>query len=185
MNLDMRYSKTETILQKAFLELLNKKSLEEIFIKEICEKANCSRRTLYLHYEDKYTFFFTLEKKLFDRFSKESEKYNFLIQSKDFFKKSSENIIDLLDKYHNEVLIFSKNDPEFWEKLQEACLIKYIKSCHENFRKEQVFLTECTASALWGLFRFYIKSNSSIDKNELINYITEITYTSQKAIIEK
>lgn len=38
-------------MDKAFLELLQKKDLAYITVKEICEKAEVSRSTFYLHYE--------------------------------------------------------------------------------------------------------------------------------------
>ena len=38
-------------MDKAFLELLEKKDFEFITVKEICEKAGVNRSTFYLHYE--------------------------------------------------------------------------------------------------------------------------------------
>lgn len=39
-------------MDKAFLELLDRKDLEFISVKEICEKAGVNRSTFYLHYEN-------------------------------------------------------------------------------------------------------------------------------------
>ena len=38
-------------MDNAFLELLEKKELAYITVKEICEKAGVNRSTFYLHYE--------------------------------------------------------------------------------------------------------------------------------------
>lgn len=43
----------ETIIE-AFLQLLHEKSLEELSVKEIIQKAGFSRSTFYLHFADKY-----------------------------------------------------------------------------------------------------------------------------------
>lgn len=50
---DLRFQKTETALQKAFLELLQTKELTKISVKEICELAQVSRNAFYQHYETK------------------------------------------------------------------------------------------------------------------------------------
>ncbi|AND79117.1 TetR/AcrR family transcriptional regulator [Streptococcus pantholopis] len=53
MKQDLRFKKTEKALQKAFLELLQKKDLTKISVKEICELAQVSRNAFYQHYETK------------------------------------------------------------------------------------------------------------------------------------
>ena len=46
-----KYFNTAVKMDKAFLELLEKKDFEFITVKEICEKAGVNRSTFYLHYE--------------------------------------------------------------------------------------------------------------------------------------
>lgn len=49
-NLDLRVIKTKENIRESMLELLSKKSIYEITVKEICDRAKCSRNTFYLHY---------------------------------------------------------------------------------------------------------------------------------------
>ncbi len=54
---DLRVLKTQEKLQNALLELLDKKDLKAISVKEICDKAHISRNAFYQHYgykEDLY-----------------------------------------------------------------------------------------------------------------------------------
>lgn len=48
---ESKYFNTAMKMDKAFLELLEKKDFEYITVKEICEKAEVNRSTFYLHYE--------------------------------------------------------------------------------------------------------------------------------------
>ncbi|MGN0549279.1 MAG: TetR/AcrR family transcriptional regulator [Acutalibacteraceae bacterium] len=48
---ESKYFNTAARMDKAFLELLEKKDFEYITVKEICEKAGVNRSTFYLHYD--------------------------------------------------------------------------------------------------------------------------------------
>lgn len=48
---ESKYFNTAARMDQAFLELLEKKDMEYITVKEICEAAGVNRSTFYLHYE--------------------------------------------------------------------------------------------------------------------------------------
>ncbi len=74
---ESKYFNTAVKMDKALIELLEKKDFEYITIKEICEKAGVNRSTFYLHYEntsdllaettqyitDSFLSYFTLDEK--------------------------------------------------------------------------------------------------------------------------
>lgn len=51
---DIRSNRTEQALKSSLVELLRKKTFRSITIHDICEKAQISRTTFYLHFADKY-----------------------------------------------------------------------------------------------------------------------------------
>ncbi|HEX9039174.1 MAG TPA: TetR/AcrR family transcriptional regulator C-terminal domain-containing protein [Ktedonobacterales bacterium] len=51
---DLRVRRTRKLLWEALLALLAERPLEEITVKDICERAMAHRTTFYKHYEDKY-----------------------------------------------------------------------------------------------------------------------------------
>lgn len=51
---DLRYSRTDRLLQEAFLELLKVKSVNRISIRDLTERAGINRCTFYHHYQDIY-----------------------------------------------------------------------------------------------------------------------------------
>lgn len=50
---DLRAIKTEENLRNALISLLHEKELKKITVKDICDKAKCSRNAFYFHYQYK------------------------------------------------------------------------------------------------------------------------------------
>lgn len=51
---DRRILKSQEAIKNAFVDLLSEKNFDQITIQDISNKANVSRRTIYLHYMDKF-----------------------------------------------------------------------------------------------------------------------------------
>ena len=51
---DRRIAKTQEALKRALLELKSEKNFDAITIQDLSDRANVSRGTIYLHYQDKY-----------------------------------------------------------------------------------------------------------------------------------
>lgn len=90
--MDLREKKTLRNIKNAFFELRKEKNIERIKVKEICEKAEISKATFYLHYSDIYDLSETLQKEV---------------------------ITSILDSIPNPEKIYS-NYVEFTKKLLEA-----------------------------------------------------------------
>ncbi len=52
--LDRRVRKSQQAIKKAMIELLVEQSFDQITIQDIADRADVSRRTIYLHYTDKF-----------------------------------------------------------------------------------------------------------------------------------
>jgi AcrR family transcriptional regulator len=51
---DRRILRTQEAIKRAFIELMSEKNFEQITIQDIADRANVNRRTIYLHYMDKF-----------------------------------------------------------------------------------------------------------------------------------
>ncbi len=51
---DRRILKSQEAIKKAILELMSEKNFDQITIQDISDRANVSRKTIYLHYADKF-----------------------------------------------------------------------------------------------------------------------------------
>ena len=52
--MDLREKKTLRAIRTAFLQLRGQRPLEKITVKELCELAEISKATFYIHYRDLY-----------------------------------------------------------------------------------------------------------------------------------
>lgn len=51
---DRRIAKSQEAIKNALIELMNGKNFDQITLQDISDRANVSRRTIYLHYTDKF-----------------------------------------------------------------------------------------------------------------------------------
>ena len=62
---DLRVRRTHKLLWEALMAELSQRTIEEITVSDICERAMVHRTTFYKHYEDKYAL---LEQGILSRF---------------------------------------------------------------------------------------------------------------------
>ena len=65
-NLDNRVRYTKMVLHQALLNLLQKKHIDKVTIKELCEEAKINRGTFYLHYTTPNDLLMEIEKQFID-----------------------------------------------------------------------------------------------------------------------
>lgn len=63
---DLRYNRTDRLLQEALLELLKVKPVEKITIKDLTDRAAINRCTFYHHYQDIYDLLERIEDEIMD-----------------------------------------------------------------------------------------------------------------------
>ena len=66
---NLRFQQTERKIRDIFLELLKKKELSKITVREICCLANINRTTFYLHHEDIYGLMQCIESDMYHYFN--------------------------------------------------------------------------------------------------------------------
>lgn len=74
-NDDRRIRRTKRIIRQTLTELLAEKSLKDISVSELTEKADINRGTFYLHYRDIYDLFEQIEKETIEDFTRTISKY--------------------------------------------------------------------------------------------------------------
>ena len=61
MKSDHRVRMSQRMIRRAFLDLLKKKPIQNITVKEVCEEAGIHRGTFYAHYKDLYDLLHQIE----------------------------------------------------------------------------------------------------------------------------
>lgn len=129
---DRRVRKTKKAMHHALAELLLKKPLANISVREISELADINRGTFYLHYRDVYDMVENLQNEIF-------EKFNDIVNNHESAKNTDE-LFPLLTELFNllaenaelaKVLMGKNGDAAFVDKLK--CVIR--DKCFANAKK--------------------------------------------------
>ncbi len=180
---DLRVKKTYLFLKKALIELLSKKSFEEIRVNDICNLAMVHRTTFYSHFSDKYELLDycikDVEQEIWEKIS-----HNTYSNNKDFYTKMVMSILE----YIGENKVFFKNilkknsDSGFINIFTNAC-ISYI---YEMLNKEEIngishdvpieVISQFYAGAVISTIIWWLKSDNSLSETQLCNYIISLIF---------
>jgi AcrR family transcriptional regulator len=72
---DRRVIYTKMMLKESLINLLEKKDISKISVKEICKNADINRTTFYNHYNDQYDLMRKLENELIENIGIHLAKY--------------------------------------------------------------------------------------------------------------
>ncbi len=87
---DRRVKYTKMVLKESLIDLLSKKDIAAVTIKQICEKADINRATFYSHYADQYD----LLRKIEDEFLENVKVYIAIFKQ----KKADAVLVEVLEK---------------------------------------------------------------------------------------
>lgn len=123
--------RTQTLLKDGLTELMRKKTIQKISVKELTDFVNLNRGTFYLHYKDIYDLMEQLENDLLDEFIEINQTYDanelngkpfpLLLELFTFLDKNAEFV---------SILLIENRDQTFVDKLKnllkERCLNDWI-----------------------------------------------------------
>ena len=177
---DVRSMYTQSLIENAFIEILSKKSIKEITVKELTSKANVSRGTFYNQFVDIYDVYQTIEDRYFDEiikrvysnkvyafddgFFKDIIYYVFL--NKTWFKIIFSNIE--ASSLANRIIIFVKN--KFIQDYKELNPLMNTESL------ETIFTYSITGSL--GIISQWLKKDADVAPDVLAREITRLIRTT-------
>lgn len=128
--------KTKNAIENAFIELLQKKSIDKIRISEIVDRANVNRSTFYVHYFDVYDLLDSIENKLINELCN----FNSIDLQNLVHKKETYNIVSTLEyiqKNKNIIntLMNSERGMQFYNKLANILREKSLNDFIEASNK--------------------------------------------------
>lgn len=85
--MDLRVTKTQRAIRAAFLELREKKTLEKITVKELCQRAEIHKSTFYDHYADVYALSDALETQVVESVLQELTHPEYLFEQPELFTR--------------------------------------------------------------------------------------------------
>jgi AcrR family transcriptional regulator len=138
-NVDRRVRKTRAMLRQCLGQLLKKKKIQEISVKEISEMADINRGTFYLHYRDVYDLLSYIENEMFTEFNEILDRHK--ISELEVHPKALITEIFVFVKNNSDmaqILMGQNGDIRFLNQLKEVFREKIMKPWAARMRKQQM-----------------------------------------------
>ena len=100
---DLRVRKTKKAISEAFMSLLSEKTIEEMTVNELCDKAGVRRTTFYKHYRDKLDYIAAFAKELRDKFDDIIWKYGKPEITPDYYVAYAKQVVAFISRHETEV----------------------------------------------------------------------------------
>lgn len=182
MDNDLRTKKTKKILKEALESLLRDKSLDDITVKEICEKASINRVTFYDHYFNKEELHDEIISEIEHDIIKEFKKDKSIYYLDKNYKKILQKLTDYFDNNRKHFNLFLSNPKNrlFFTSVLHKYFMKYlrrgIKADGEKYDKKEIdnqilIKSQFISGALIYSFSWWLKDGFDISKEEFLKHI--------------
>lgn len=177
--MDRRVKKSQKAIESALIELMREKDFEEITINSIAEKADVSRGTIYLNYDDKYQI---LDKCIDKELNKlvdscvpnENETNNFnahtlLLRTLDYIETNSKIFITLLE---------NKGVQTFRDKLLSMVKDRMFSQLNSQLKltginkdmNSEIFI-QFWSVAIIGIIEWWVKNSMPYTSEEITEHL--------------
>lgn len=178
---------TRSDLRHALYELLQKKPLNKITVQEITERANVSRGTFYLHYQDVY-----------DMVEKIEEEYMERIQAE--LMEAGESNLDSLNILFERLFGLIRDEPQNWyilslangfsgirQKLFDLILFRTQYNLAKMFdvtKEQEAYMTALVISGVFGIAEQWLKDGAHEEPKILAAIIAAGTEAEKAALAD-
>lgn len=175
--LDRRVRKTRSQLRSGLAQLLCKKSIKEITVKELVETVDINRSTFYLHYSDIYQMLESIESEILEEITSairslpanpisDSSSYPF-IEHMFYFLSENKDICN--------ALLGPNGDIAFVAKIEHLIADTFLECLSDRFPKEIQDITYTYAFCLTGCVGM-VKSWLSSENGDTPEHMAALTY---------
>ena len=170
--MDLREKKTKRSINNAFLQIRSKKPLEKITVKELCELAEISKATFYLHYKDIYDLSDTLQQQVI------TDIVSHLENPKDIIFNLQKAHIQIIEGYYaNQNIVHILFSDSQFSKLPECIESEIKKIVFEQFpelKNDAATNIRITYQMMGSFYAFY-KYEKQFGHEAILKTVNNIT----------
>ena len=180
---DLRVQRTYLLLKNALLELLAKKSFDEIKVNDICNLAMIHRTIFYSHFQDKYDLLEYCVKNIEQELTEKINTTQYS-NSKEFYTNLVMSLLEYISENKKMFKSVLKNnfDNSVNKIFMNTC-INYITDMLEKEKDQGIYhktkipiIAQFYAGAVISTIVWWIKNDESLDKKELCNSIISLIF---------
>ena len=173
---------TKMVLQDSLFELMEKKPIEKITIKELCENADINRTTFYAHYSDQYDLLAKIEnetiswaKDAISNLTGKNDKYENINMLEEIFQYIVENSKNL------KILMSERGDINFQKQIftmvYNQCGISFSPVRDENSNARNEYFVFVVNGSI-GLLQHWLKNGMTKTAREMAEIIYNMAVQS-------
>ena len=171
---DRRVKYTKLALRQSLMELLEKKNINKITVKEICERADINRGTFYSHYKDAYDLMNQIEDELRTEVEQTIAKHQTQAMfTLDFIHEIIESIY--VNRDLCKVLLGENGDIAFIKKIIYIAHDRFIEQCKEIYDEKSdeyyEYYYEFVVNGCIGIIRRWVNNGFSESPDFISNLI--------------
>lgn len=174
---DLRTVRTRKFLSNALLTLLEKHSIDEITIHDICEKAMVHRTTFYTHFNDKYDLFAYMLSKVREEIYEHTQHTTDFDTPKDMYMGIAREVIDFIEENRKQLTAILKNNSNeivlsiLYETIQASVLdLLELNKHKENFQVPLEVASSFYTGGFIALVIWWLKNYNKYKKDQLLAY---------------
>lgn len=182
---ESKYFNTARLMDEALLILLEKKDIEYITIKEICNKAGVNRSTFYLHYENIYDLLAETIEMLNKNFMLSFDNNTIVSKIKD---ANLSDLILITPEYLRPYLLFVKENKRAFKLInKKPNLFNVDKTFQKMYREvfepilnefdipknKNIYIFEFFTNGVVSVIMKWVKLNCVDDIDEIIDLLSE------------
>lgn len=176
---DRRIRKTKKALHTALADLLQKKDLRDISIRELTDAADIHRGTFYSHYQDIYDLYEEIESDFFEEIST-----YMVFDPTHSYIDTFQSTIDFVEKNaaFYRVMYSNQSGGLFRMKLRDFYESKFIEICLEDEEGMTIdtmperwkYIIRYQVDGILSLLSLWIESNFSMSKEDLLELMIDV-----------
>lgn len=172
---NIRQTDTKKLIEEAMIDLLKRKQLDQITIKDLTLSANINRATFYAHYDDKYL--------LFNHMMEQSIENTFCTKHLIHFDSDTDLIETLLHSVESYLQEIKAHCPysytELFPKIRNIMVAKLtdiLKKYVPNQRDETNFLFWCDLATrmIYDAAELYVLGKTALELKEVSQQINKL-----------
>lgn len=184
---DRRVAKTRRAIRNAFAELFSERSVDEITIKDICDRADISRKTFYYYYGGLWDMVEETENEIVSAFEQLLDGINFKRDIKQpyiIFEKLTAVINADMDFYG--CLLTAKRNSELVDKLLVALKRKLVLSFSEQISTDTdkfELVADYSLSGMIAVYQKWMNSDRSQSIEQLSSDLSKLMFGGINAFL--
>lgn len=175
-NVDRRVRKTKKLIKDSLTQLMRKKGVKDITVRELSELADINRGTFYTHYKDVFDLLDKIEQEMFEEFNTTISSYSpkdviynpgdILNQIFNFLEGNAEICISLIGK---------NGDIAFVDRLKELVRYKFL---HEWMGDEYIpnkeYFCSFIISGFVGMIQYWLETGTKESPEQMTEMSTNM-----------